>query len=890
MEFRTAYACALLLLLLRAPGAGAAPWAPVCAPHVSVPHGVEVVPARALQGCALLRTLTLAKTTKIIQEQALQGCANLTSVRNVTSLRYVGAAAFESCDSLEALRLPETVEYIGFNAFASTPLTPESTPIPAAVTKLNDFFGNCPASASTVAGASPSSYDVPAQYTSIGSDAFSQCPPTLTAVHVGHNVTDLDLSAFGGAASLTSVTLPPTPLTIGASAFEGCAALTSISLPSGLTRIEDDTFHGCAALRVVSVPDSVTFVSDTAFSGCSAQLLRCELRCPAGQSVLNVHTRKENSRQVDGIRGCTTAVLSNLTCGTPAHGSDGGGGGGFAHMLAACGIGAGAVALCLGVVVLRGRRLERQTARGAGQGLLPRNSNSWRRRGSAQNPARAASANAANIMGLFAALALIAPAAMAASASSSCVHIRSPSSDYDENTRRIQAALDDPRGCAVIWPGDYPVLSLKVGSNTHLRIAPEARLVNVINKTRTAVVHILDATNVTLDGGGTIYGNAENAWRYFSDVDDRMSPYFDDGGPFRANTLLVENSDLVVVRDVRLHNSTDWTFRMQNSSNIYVDNVDIYGDSRFPNNDGFDPMSCRNVTLVNSRISVADDGICPKASAGMGPLLNLFVQNVTVRSKSHAIKFGSNTDTLMANIVFDNITIWDSNGGMSIQQRSEGDIRNVTFSNILTETRYQAPRWWGNGEWITISNNPRGDGHTIGTVSGIRFVNISGRSENGALVSGLGSTVNDVAFQNINMRFAAWSNYSTGSGPPCYADGPVCSNATGKGVPSPSGPVKCAEHDVKTDTKLAHCMGSRDYRPTPGSDHLTGDHGFYARLPGKADAVFLENAHGVTFENVTFTYATPREAWFGKCLVVDEYSSGVVGADGIVCVNGEGTE
>jgi hypothetical protein len=27
----------------------------------------------------------------------------------------------------------------------------------------------------------------------------------------------------------------------------------------------------------------------------------------------------------------------------------------------------------------------------------------------------------------------------------------------------------------------------------------------------------------------------------------------------------------------------------------------------------------------------------------------------------------------MSDIVFDNITIWDSNGGMSIQQRSEGD-------------------------------------------------------------------------------------------------------------------------------------------------------------------------------------------------------------------------
>ena len=28
------------------------------------------------------------------------------------------------------------------------------------------------------------------------------------------------------------------------------------------------------------------------------------------------------------------------------------------------------------------------------------------------------------------------------------------------------------------------------------------------------------------------------------------------------------------------------------SSDIYVDSVDIYGDERFPNNDGFDPESC----------------------------------------------------------------------------------------------------------------------------------------------------------------------------------------------------------------------------------------------------------------------------------------------------------
>ena len=50
-------------------------------------------------------------------------------------------------------------------------------------------------------------------------------------------------------------------------------------------------------------------------------------------------------------------------------------------------------------------------------------------------------------------------------------------------------------------------------------------------------------------------------------------------------------------------------------------------------------MSCTNVTLVNSHISVADDGICPKANDL--PLQGLTVRNTTVRSRSGAIKFGA---------------------------------------------------------------------------------------------------------------------------------------------------------------------------------------------------------------------------------------------------------
>lgn len=473
---------------------------------------------------------------------------------------------------------------------------------------------------------------------------------------------------------------------------------------------------------------------------------------------------------------------------------------------------------------------------------------------------------------------LITASAAAAACDNHCHVLSKPTSDPKTNTKQLQAALDAASalgcreecfGCVNISNGDWKVLGLKVHSRTRLVIDSSARVVNVVNHTQVAVVHVENAEHVVIEGGGTIYGDAEHAWIYFSAKDDRFAPYNDDAGP-RTNLLLVSQSVDIVVRDISLHNSTDWTFRMDQSRDIWAENLDIYGDSRFPNNDGFDPQSCINVTLVNSRIDVADDGICPKASKELGPLRGLVVRNTTIRSHSHAIKFGSNTDTEMSDILFDNITIHDSNAGLSIQQRSEGSIINVTWSNIRIQTRYQAPRWWGNGEWLAVTNTPRDNGHAIGQIRDMRFINISAISENGGLLSGLSGGAHNISFQNVHVKIAAWSNYS--SGPyPCFQNPRICTNDTAH---------LCLQQDEVPGTSIS-CLGSRDYRPTPA-----GNCSYYCRAKSLADGLYFENVHGISFENVTFEFQTPRRAYFGVCLRHDKISTGIRGAAGIECVNG----
>lgn len=186
-----------------------------------------------------------------------------------------------------------------------------------------------------------------------------------------------------------------------------------------------------------------------------------------------------------------------------------------------------------------------------------------------------------------------------------------------------------------------------------------------------------------------------------------------------------------------------------------------------PNNDGIDPDSSTDVRITNCNINVADDGICPKSTTGSGPLRDLYVANCTIRSKSHAIKFGSNTDTEMSNVAFENITIWDSNSGIAMQNRGAGDVHNVTFRDLRVETRYVAPRWWGNGEWLSITSQPRNPGDSIGRCYDILLDGITARSENGGLVSGRAHGVQNITLRNVHVTIDRFGNYSNGSGPPC---------------------------------------------------------------------------------------------------------------------------
>ena len=427
--------------------------------------------------------------------------------------------------------------------------------------------------------------------------------------------------------------------------------------------------------------------------------------------------------------------------------------------------------------------------------------------------------------------------------------------NWERNTVAIQTAIDeasgeatnDEMGCVELIGGDYVSSDIYMKSNIMFRINDDSRLLNAVNVTKRGLLIFDGIKNVILTGPGIVYGNAEFYISYYDPVDDRYQPTFDDGD--RPRLVYLESSNDILINNIKIQNASDWHLHAVGCKNVTVDRVSIYGDWRFPNNDGIDPDSCVDFTITNSDINVADDGICPKASEGFGPLTNLYVQNVTIRSKSHAIKFGTNTDTEMSDVIFEDVTIWDSNGGLAIQSRSPGNIHNITYRNIRIETRHVAPRWWGNGEWLTMTTEPRYEDTIVGETYNILFENIYAVTENGGLISNLVYGVQGLVMRNVSVVLDRWSNYSTG-------DGPLCQKADPEGT---------GDNEIP-------CMGTQDHRPSYTEDINCS---YYCRTPAAADGLYLQNVQGAILHDVSVEFkGTVEEVpYWGKCLVVDNQSS-----------------
>ena len=173
--------------------------------------GKTSISANAFNKCTRLTSINLGDGVIGIGEGAFCDCINLTSVTIPDSVTNIGFGAFKGCNKLASISIPFVGEkkdgsgstFFGYIFGAKS------------ADENKDFL---PALLRTVTVTGKTSVDV---------DAFYGCD-SLTSVTLEKNVTGINAWAFSGCSGLTVFTVPSGVKTVGAWAFSGCKNLTEI--------------------------------------------------------------------------------------------------------------------------------------------------------------------------------------------------------------------------------------------------------------------------------------------------------------------------------------------------------------------------------------------------------------------------------------------------------------------------------------------------------------------------------------------------------------------------------------------------------------------------------------------------------------------------------------
>ncbi|MEP7377447.1 MAG: glycosyl hydrolase family 28 protein [Chitinophagaceae bacterium] len=274
--------------------------------------------------------------------------------------------------------------------------------------------------------------------------------------------------------------------------------------------------------------------------------------------------------------------------------------------------------------------------------------------------------------------------------------------------------------------------------------------------------------NLTISGNGEIDGNGISFMGAELEDSYELKP-FNTLDP-RPHVLTISGGKNIRIRDVNIGNSAYWTVHLVGCDDVVISGITLLNNLKVRNSDGIDIDHSKNVRISDCYIESGDDCICLKNRREyeeFGRCENITVTNCTMTSRSCAIKIGSENMDTIRQVLFNNCIIKKSNRGVGIQNRDEGMVSDVIFSNMIIEGHLFSDVWWGKAEPIYITAYRRAkinhkdanwrfpQGATegrVGEVENIFFSNIKCTSENGIYVSGESAgKISNIVFDQVDV-------------------------------------------------------------------------------------------------------------------------------------------
>lgn len=365
-----------------------------------------------------------------------------------------------------------------------------------------------------------------------------------------------------------------------------------------------------------------------------------------------------------------------------------------------------------------------------------------------------------------------------------------------DNAEAIQAAINacakSGGGTVIVPPGIYMSGPFKIASNIELHLEAGSKILANPNEavyTESAFkenrgegmkwISGDSIENFSLSGKGTLDGNGVAFMgKELSDSYELKPVHEFDPRPHLFTLVHGKN---IKIKDVHIANSAYWAMHFIGCEDLVIENISILNNLKIRNGDGIDLDHSKNVRINNCYIESGDDCICLKNRREYieyGPCQNISITNCIMTSRSCAFKIGSENVDRISHVVVDNCIIKDSNRGIGIQNRDEGTVENVLFSNILIDSHLYSDVWWGKSEPIYVTAYTRKSGDhkdagwrfpknqmpvSVGMICDIFFTNIKCDSENGVFVGSESSDkIKRIYFDQIDLLINRKTNFQGG--------------------------------------------------------------------------------------------------------------------------------
>ena len=327
--------------------------------------------------------------------------------------------------------------------------------------------------------------------------------------------------------------------------------------------------------------------------------------------------------------------------------------------------------------------------------------------------------------------------------------------------------------------------------------------------------------------------------------------------------IALKNCRNVIFRDFTIYHGGHFAILATGVQNWTCDGLKI--DT---NRDGIDFDCCQNVRVSNCTVnSPYDDGICPKASFGLGrvmPTENITItncqvsgfdegtlldgtrQNKEMKGKGTGrIKLGTEANGGFRNLTISNC-VFESCRGLALEEVDGGLMEDITITNLTMRDINNAPIY------IRLGERLRGPAPiAVGAARRIKIDNIVAHNvaaESGILIAGEpGHPVEDVTLSNIFIDFMGGGTKDQAAREvPMYE--PQRYPEPGRLGVMPSWGLFARHVKNLTFTNVELRTATEDLRPVVMLDDVTGILFAGATLPAAKDVpVFnLRNAHAIT--------------------------------------------